>query len=1574
MADPSASLPDGFQLDVPPAAAQAHASLPDGFVLDTHPVSNAEAAERGFIAGGGTLLNTIGALTSEAFPAPGENPIQAAHELDPTKGAGATATAEGQAAQQFAALKPGETLDTSGKISMGLGQAVPVLAGALATGGTASAEGLIPGAVKAIPYLGRFASAIGAGAPTATALTTEQIANADNNATPGSLAKEAGLNLALAGVPGALGDSALVRALTGAGLGAGTTAAGNYVEGRSQDTSQDIVGALVGGALAGGHAPAEPGMDPFLRNYQEGAADKPIPPQQAAALPAPTVEPPPQAAVTAPSGAPAAPKVDPTALAETSFRQDPKTALAALDHTTLVQVAQDAGLDVKHTDSHADIVNKVVATGPQYLQSDVLPEYLSAVKPQAGATPSLSAGVAGSQPAAETLPAGVTVPVDASGTAYTPAQGAQSFSQALDAARSQQTPPALPPAVTTVDSAGNAVDSGTVNRSIQEQLAAREQARQQAIARDQALQATGRTPDIQSAQLNHPAHTPDEMVEQTDDFAPPDNIPWWEVGQREQAAHELAKSQTPTDASIRSSDAAYGTPERHPWVDLDDTQNVPMAGAANEDGSKVYVSKYMPDTVSVDGKEIDAKEGVFVHEVEEQKNMLPDGPKSPEYMDSLKADIASEGGDVPASVLRKVEAGVPLDYVQAHNIATIRENAFIRKKYAIDPHQYQSALADGIKAAKEGAATEGGVPSDIDRRPYDDEGQGHLLDEAQQAELSKIGIPEGMHAQAMDFLGHVQEALEAGVKASDLQDIAREPSMSYADKVSLINHMTDQMGPRNSNGDVDSWIVREKATGKPVFETFNKRSLKNLNTDKYEAVPALQHLQENNGAHSSNTETQEVPRETPAPASGQAGQARIAQTLPSGTEANGDQSGAGSRQVPTGQVAEGPAQTADQQPVRGKADVSHGSDQLGVPPSLRRADYSPEVEGRAVAAIDDLVARYKGSTLADTIAQDFRETTTSQLTGKQISRKPEEAAKDLAAMANLVYRSPVIEVMRYIYTDREGNILGESAVSSRMPSSSQAFPTGVDDGAQWIKDNAPHGATHVWAMHNHPSGNPAASQPDIETTGALSIYLGDMAGAPKLAGHVILNHDHFGYIDGAGIDNGVLPVPGVEGQDPLRETRGDQGMLSVKMTSPTFAASAGKRIYAATPEDSSAVIIMDAQGRVASVHTFPNDVLASPKGGALLSRLGAKRGAVGIGIVTSAENFVQNRAAFESAKNRGLLYDAFVVAQNGSPLRLGNSDLFPKEQQALYGEHSSAAKQRSDFAQQVMENAPNEQPPLVSLSAVRRALAERGLPDDQIKAMSADQLRAEQANLRRRSEPTPEEKAEGDTTSIKNASKAEDRAAKGKDEVEYNVKRSDAEAYAQAKERMQKDPSYVARLTAELATANRPHTDVEAAALTLDATRIKNDTAVAYEKLADARAKGDEAESASALAQIRLLDSQMDANDLASRASGSEAGRALRSRQVELNDDYSIASLTKRSRDAKGGDLTSAERERLHSVAKTIAEREKAVAAREKALQDAKLEPRKPAERKAAKAKFDDLAEKLKAIAQKDQMKPGCIT
>lgn len=42
-----------------------------------------------------------------------------------------------------------------------------------------------------------------------------------------------------------------------------------------------------------------------------------------------------------------------------------------------------------------------------------------------------------------------------------------------------------------------------------------------------------------------------------------------------------------------------------------------------------------------------------------------------------------------------------------------------------------------------------------------------------------------------------------------------------------------------------SWIIREKASKRVIFETFNSRDAKNLG-ERYEAVPILEYLQEVN--------------------------------------------------------------------------------------------------------------------------------------------------------------------------------------------------------------------------------------------------------------------------------------------------------------------------------------------------------------------------------------------------------------------------------------------------------------------------------------------------------------------------------------------------------------------------------------------------------------------------------------------------------------------------------------------------------------------------------------------------------
>lgn len=40
-----------------------------------------------------------------------------------------------------------------------------------------------------------------------------------------------------------------------------------------------------------------------------------------------------------------------------------------------------------------------------------------------------------------------------------------------------------------------------------------------------------------------------------------------------------------------------------------------------------------------------------------------------------------------------------------------------------------------------------------------------------------------------------------------------------------------------------SWVIKNKKTGEIIFETFEQSTVNAINTDKFEAVPILKHLQ-----------------------------------------------------------------------------------------------------------------------------------------------------------------------------------------------------------------------------------------------------------------------------------------------------------------------------------------------------------------------------------------------------------------------------------------------------------------------------------------------------------------------------------------------------------------------------------------------------------------------------------------------------------------------------------------------------------------------------------------------------------
>ncbi|GEM_PF-2523598 len=304
----------------------------------------------------------------------------------------------------------------------------------------------------------------------------------------------------------------------------------------------------------------------------------------------------------------------------------------------------------------------------------------------------------------------------------------------------------------------------------------------------------------------------------------------------------------------------------------------------------------------------------------------------------------------------------------------------------------------------------------------------------------------------------------------------------------------------------------------------------------------------------------------------------------------------------------------------------------------RRPDYTPELGRRAQFAVDELVRRFGGTLLGDSIARSFRDVGTAQLIGRRV-----QSDEDLAAIAE-VYRNPIYETLRYVFVDDAGNVLGESAVTSRMPAAAQAFPV-EDDGPQWVKDTASRfGATGVWLVHNHPSGNPDPSRADISMTARLNAALNEKGGV-SLRGHVVLNHTVFSYIAPDGAVRSRKPIKRAELRDPLREQR---GILAGRfIDGPPRAAAAAAEAYNGDARDKVAVMVLDNQRMVRLAATLPVDALRSRRGGALLSTLARRSGGMSIILVADAGVVATDWRAFKRAGELGLALDVLEVAQSG---------------------------------------------------------------------------------------------------------------------------------------------------------------------------------------------------------------------------------------------------------------------------------------------------------------------------------------
>lgn len=129
---------------------------------------------------------------------------------------------------------------------------------------------------------------------------------------------------------------------------------------------------------------------------------------------------------------------------------------------------------------------------------------------------------------------------------------------------------------------------------------------------------------------------------------------------------------------------------------------------------------------------------------------------------------------------------------------------------------------------------------------------------------------------------------------------------------------------------------------------------------------------------------------------------------------------------------------------------------------------------------------------------------------------------DLVKVA-YTFRNPVYETFRIIYMC-DNKIVGYESTTSRMPNLCNVFnykTNGMDSQnftrgcIEMVNRMFRLGANGYYLMHNHPSGNAKASQPDIQLTKQLAKSVNGFLG------HVIIDHGTFSWID---IQNGKISV------------------------------------------------------------------------------------------------------------------------------------------------------------------------------------------------------------------------------------------------------------------------------------------------------------------------------------------------------------------------------------------------------------------------------------------------------------------
>lgn len=175
-----------------------------------------------------------------------------------------------------------------------------------------------------------------------------------------------------------------------------------------------------------------------------------------------------------------------------------------------------------------------------------------------------------------------------------------------------------------------------------------------------------------------------------------------------------------------------------------------------------------------------------------------------------------------------------------------------------------------------------------------------------------------------------------------------------------------------------------------------------------------------------------------------------------------------------------------------------------------------------------------------------------------------------------------------------------------------------------------------------------------------------------------------------------------------------------------------------------------------------------------------------------------------------------------------------------------------------------------------------------------------------------------------NAAVDAQRAERGLEPLMSEARKADETTWDNMERKVEADPSYPDKLVADILAGRKTSvTDEEQAALLWQRLDLRNKVTAEYERMADETLTSEEraqAESNAAFAEELLAE-----NDVANRKAGTESGRALRSRRLEANEDFTLAAMTGRARTAKGEPLTPEERGKITKLAEEGKQSEQAL-------------------------------------------------